>query len=86
MLESVEMEADLIETIELVLDEKVRPFLERQGGDVIVVGIDGDLLRIRMLGRCCGCLRADQETASLIEDRDTSSISNGERGSSLLAA
>ena len=61
------MEADLIESIERVLDEKVRPYLASHGGNVVVVGIEGDLLRIRLSGRCSGCLTADLETESLIK-------------------
>ncbi|MFO0953680.1 MAG: NifU family protein [Isosphaeraceae bacterium] len=46
----------LLERIEAVLDEKVRPGLRADGGDVEVVGIDEDrIVQVRMTGACQGC-------------------------------
>jgi len=35
--------------------EKVRPYLGSHGGDVELVGIEGDVVRLRMEGSCSGC-------------------------------
>jgi len=46
----------LLERIEAVLDEHVRPGLRADGGDVEVVGIDADkIVQVRMVGACQGC-------------------------------
>jgi Fe-S cluster biogenesis protein NfuA len=47
---------DLLERIEAVLDEQVRPGLRADGGDIEVVGIDADrIVQVRMAGACQGC-------------------------------
>jgi len=46
----------LLERIEAVLDEHVRPGLRADGGDVEVVGIDDNkIVQVRMVGACQGC-------------------------------
>lgn len=48
--------ADLLQRIEHVLDQHVRPGLRADGGDVEVVGIDADrIVQVRMQGACQGC-------------------------------
>ena len=47
----------LLERIEAVLDEQIRPGLKADGGDVEVVGIDEDrIVQVRMRGACQGCV------------------------------
>jgi Fe-S cluster biogenesis protein NfuA len=47
---------ELQERIERVLEEQVRPDLRADGGDIIVVGIDGDnIVQVRLTGACQGC-------------------------------
>ncbi len=47
---------ELLDRIEAVLDEQVRPGLRADGGDVEVVGIDDDrIVQVRMQGACQGC-------------------------------
>jgi Fe-S cluster biogenesis protein NfuA len=46
----------LLDRIETVLDEHVRPGLKADGGDVEVVGIDEDrIVQVRLTGACEGC-------------------------------
>jgi Fe-S cluster biogenesis protein NfuA len=46
----------LLNRIEAVLDEQVRPALVADGGDVEVVGIDDDrIVQVRLAGTCQGC-------------------------------
>jgi len=40
--------------VEEVLD-KVRPVLERDGGNVELVGVDGGTVKVRLVGACAGC-------------------------------
>jgi Fe-S cluster biogenesis protein NfuA len=47
---------DLLARINRVIDSDVRPGLRADGGDVEVVGIDGDrIVQVRLLGSCQGC-------------------------------
>ena len=56
MSEASDAMADLKARIEAVLDKFVRPGLHADGGDVEVVGIDGDrIVQVRMRGACVGC-------------------------------
>jgi Fe-S cluster biogenesis protein NfuA len=46
----------LLDRIETVLEEHVRPDLRTDGGDVVVVGLDPDnILQVRLTGACQGC-------------------------------
>jgi Fe-S cluster biogenesis protein NfuA len=58
---------DDIETqIEHVLD-KVRPFLQRDGGDVEFIGFKDGTVYVRMNGACEGCAYATDDIASGVE-------------------
>jgi Fe-S cluster biogenesis protein NfuA len=47
---------EIIERVERVLDEHVRPGLRTDGGDIEVVSIDQDnIVQVRLLGACQGC-------------------------------
>jgi Fe-S cluster biogenesis protein NfuA len=58
----------LLQRIEAVLDEHIRPGLRADGGDVEVVGIDADrVLQVRLTGACQGCPSAIMTLAFGIE-------------------
>jgi Fe-S cluster biogenesis protein NfuA len=40
--------------IRAALDE-IRPFLQRDGGDCELVGVEGNVVRVKMKGACIGC-------------------------------
>jgi Fe-S cluster biogenesis protein NfuA len=42
------------ERVEAVLD-RVRPFLRADGGDIEVLGVDGNSAVVRLTGVCAGC-------------------------------
>ena len=42
------------EDIKKALDE-IRPALQADGGDVEYVGMDGDVVKVRLTGACGGC-------------------------------
>ena len=42
------------EDVKKVLNE-IRPALQADGGDVEYVGIDGDVVKVRLTGACNGC-------------------------------
>ena len=46
------------EMVETVL-ERIRPALNADGGDIELVGMEGDLVRVRLTGACAGCASAE---------------------------
>jgi Fe-S cluster biogenesis protein NfuA len=42
------------ERVEAVLD-RVRPFLNADGGDVVLVSVEGNSAEVRLTGVCAGC-------------------------------
>lgn len=57
---------DIEKQIEIVLD-KVRPFMQREGGDVEYVGFKDGVVYLRMAGACEGCMYVDQDLSTGIE-------------------
>ncbi len=54
--------------IKEILDNEVRPMLQRDGGDLELVDIDGVRVIIRMVGHCSGC-RAAGFTTGWIQEK-----------------
>jgi Fe-S cluster biogenesis protein NfuA/nitrite reductase/ring-hydroxylating ferredoxin subunit len=48
--------------------EEVRPYLESHGGDVELVAVDGDVVRLRLNGSCSGCPSSSVTLKLAIED------------------
>ena len=49
------METTIDQTrVEEVLD-MIRPALQRDGGDIQLVGIEGAIVKVRLVGACSGC-------------------------------
>jgi len=47
---------EILQRVERVIDEQVRPGLRKDGGDLELVGIDQDnIVQVRLLGACQGC-------------------------------
>ena len=42
------------ERVEAVL-ERVRPFMQADGGDIELVGVEGNSAQVRLIGMCAGC-------------------------------
>ena len=60
------------EQVETIL-ERVRPYLQADGGDIQLIRLDGNSADVRLTGRCAGC-----ETHCIIFPTGTSmTISNG---------
>jgi Fe-S cluster biogenesis protein NfuA len=49
--------------------EEVRPALRMDGGDVELVGIDGGVVQVRLLGACGGCPMAMMTLVGFVEER-----------------
>ena len=58
----------MMEQIEQVLDQRVRPYLLGHGGQVEVVSLEDGILRVRLLGHCSGCPSATITTEQIIQE------------------
>ncbi len=65
---SPDARAQRLERIRQVVDARIRPELMADGGDVEVVGIDeDDIVQIRLIGACQGCVSTVHSTTMLVE-------------------
>ena len=55
---------DVMQKIEAVVEEKVRPVLQAHGGDLKVDRLEGKVLYVNLLGQCSG--RAATTSASMM--------------------
>lgn len=46
--------SDLMKSVELAL-EKIRPMLQRDGGDIELVEVTNGVVKVRLTGACKGC-------------------------------
>lgn len=53
-LEEDDEPEDLTESLEEALDE-IRPYLHSHGGEMEVLGVEGGVVRLRLMGSCDGC-------------------------------
>jgi Fe-S cluster biogenesis protein NfuA len=49
--------------------EEVRPALQMDGGDVELIGVDGGVVSVRLLGACGGCPMATMTLVGFVEER-----------------
>ncbi len=56
-----------IKLIEKTLDEKVRPALQADGGDIELVDIDGDVVKVKLKGMCAGCPASANTLKGLVQ-------------------
>lgn len=47
--------------------DKIRPFLQRDGGDVEYVGFKDGIVYVKMTGACEGCVLASQDITAGVE-------------------
>jgi NifU-like protein len=57
-----------VDKIRTVLDEDIRPILQKDGGDCELVDIDGNTVFIKFTGMCAGCAFAGMTQVSVVED------------------
>ena len=50
-----EADAEIVNQIKAVLDEKVRPAVARDGGDIVFQSFKGGIVSLHMRGACAGC-------------------------------
>ncbi|MCI5773536.1 MAG: NifU family protein [Erysipelotrichaceae bacterium] len=57
---------DVLEKIEFTIN-KIRPYIQRDGGDVELVDFKDGIVTVRMLGACAGCLSVNDTITDGIE-------------------
>jgi Fe-S cluster biogenesis protein NfuA len=58
----------LHEQVQAALEE-LRPALQMDGGDVELIGVDGRVAKVRLLGACGGCPMAMMTLVGFVEER-----------------
>jgi NifU-like protein len=53
--------------------EELRPFLKADGGDCELIGVEENIVRVRMTGACVGCMFASA-TISNVQERLIASL------------
>lgn len=67
MTENSTGDAGLTARVQQVLEE-LRPYLQNDGGDVELVGVeDGGVVQVRFHGACCGCPHAQMTLSNGIQ-------------------
>ena len=56
-----------IKLIQETLDNVVRPMLKKDGGDLELVDVDGDLVTVSFRGMCAGCNVAQVTLKDVVE-------------------
>jgi Fe-S cluster biogenesis protein NfuA len=63
-----EEEQERLELISELLDQRIRPSLQADGGDLHVVGLSGNYLSIHYQGACGSCPSSISGTLAAIEN------------------
>jgi len=58
-----------IHLIEDVIDREIRPALRQDGGDLELVDVDGDIVKVRFRGACSGCVVSAITLKDVVEAR-----------------
>lgn len=59
-------EEETVKAIEATL-EKIRPFLQRDGGDIDLIGFRDGIVYVAMVGACEGCSLAQDDISAGVE-------------------
>jgi Fe-S cluster biogenesis protein NfuA len=59
--------------------EEVRPMLQADGGDVEFVGVEGNVVKVKLQGHCAGCPMAQMTLQRGIEARLREAVPEIER-------
>jgi Fe-S cluster biogenesis protein NfuA len=67
MAEMTEADRERLDRINEILDEQVRPYLQGDGGDLYVLGLQGNQLTVHYQGACGSCPSSLSGTLAGIE-------------------
>lgn len=57
----------MLERVEKIISEKIRPSIREHGGDIEIVSIQDGILKIKLLGSCIGCQHARFTTEEIVK-------------------
>jgi Fe-S cluster biogenesis protein NfuA len=66
------------EQVEAVIEE-IRPLLQGDGGDIELVAIEGNVVKVRLRGACAGCPGAQMTLKMAVERRLKAKVPQVER-------
>lgn len=55
--------------IQEVMDREIKPLLEQDGGSIELVDVQGDIIKVRLQGRCASCPSANVTLKNTVEDK-----------------
>lgn len=64
-----------IHLIEDVIDREIRPALRQDGGDLELIDVDGDNVKVRFRGACSGCIISEITLKDVVESRLRENVS-----------
>ena len=50
-----------------VIEQQISPQLQKDGGDIELVDIDGDIVKVKLIGVCSGCKNASMTLKNFVE-------------------
>ncbi len=62
----MENKDNIYEQVEYIIN-KMRPYLQNDGGDVELIDVKDGIVYVRMLGACSGCSMSDATISNVIE-------------------
>ena len=65
---------NIMDQINRVIDEQIRPSLLSHGGDLTVLSYEDQIVRVRFTGACSGYPSADLTMETLVRDKLTAAI------------
>jgi Fe-S cluster biogenesis protein NfuA len=57
----------MLDIVEDVIEKDIRPQLQRDGGDIEIVGLRDNVLTLRLRGQCCTCPLSSQTIGGFIK-------------------
>ena len=68
------MTQEIVSKIEKVIDDRIRPALQMDGGDIEFIGYENGVVKVRLQGACVGCPGAAATLKHGVENLLTSEI------------
>jgi len=65
-----------IHLIEDVIDREIRPALRQDGGDLELIDVDGNIVKVRFRGACSGCIISQVTLKDVVEARLKENVSD----------
>jgi NifU-like protein len=55
--------------VQEVIDKEIKPMLEKDGGSIELIDIQGDKVLVRLCGRCAACPASGVTLKNTVEDK-----------------